>query len=98
MKFKTDSGRPISRNFQRFEAQIFIRPRVELRLSARTETPQLGGVVRAVARPLVQGVRIGASMHEEVPPAGFIVMQAYHLMADRAFRIERMKPLPPKDL
>ena len=43
-------------------------------------------------------MRIYASVHEKMSPPGFVVMQTYHLMADRTFCIERVTSPPPKDL
>src|ERR1700756_1252108 len=83
---------------RRLEALIFVRARVEFRQGAGAQTLDLGGIVHAVARAFVKGARGRTRMREHVAAAGFVVVQADHLVADRAFGIDRMQPPPADEL
>ena len=74
------------------EVLWLIRTRVKFRQHARPDTLHLCGVMRAVARPFVQGPRVCASVRVHMSSPGFVVMQANHAVANRTFRIQRVKP------
>src|SRR5579864_418311 len=82
----------LRKRLRRFEALIFVRARVELRQRAGPEALDLGGIVYAVTRAFVQGARARPRVREQMAPAGFVVVQADHLMADRTFGVDRMQP------
>jgi hypothetical protein len=83
--------------FRRFEVHTFVRARIELRQSAWTKAFDLGGVMRAVTRAFVQRARTCASVRYQVSPAGIVLMQTDHLMANGTFGIERIKSPPSEE-
>ena len=76
----------------------FVRAGVEFRPHARPEALHLLRIVRAVARAFVQRARARASVRKHVSSPGLVVMQANHAIANRTFRIERVKSLCPQQL
>ena len=64
----------------------------------RTETFNVCSVVSAVPRSFVQCTRARTGVRKQMSPAGVIVVQTNHLMADRALRIERVKSTPSQQL
>jgi hypothetical protein len=71
------------------EVLNLVRVRIEFRRDARTKAPDFRGIVDAEARSFVQSARVA----ENVPPPGFVDMEANHLSADRTGRSQRMQPL-----
>ncbi len=70
----------------------FIRAGIKFCQHARPDALHLRSVVRTIARPLVQRARVRASVREHMSSPCLIVMQAHHAMANRTFRIQRVKP------
>jgi hypothetical protein len=73
---------------------MFVRARIEHGLGAGAVAPHLGRVVHAKPAALVQT----AGMGEDVAAAGFIDVEADHLLADRALGGDRVKPPPAQQL
>jgi hypothetical protein len=84
----------LKQGIRQLEAMTFVRMGIEFCRDARTEAPDLRGIVDAEARPFVEGT----SMPEDVPAPGFVDMEANHLSADRTWRSQRMKPPAAKEL
>ena len=82
----------------RIEMMRFVRAGVEFRQHIRTDALHLRRVVRAIARSFVQRARVRASVGKHVSSPGLIVMQPNHTMANRTFRIKRVKPPSPQQL
>src|SRR3984885_12181936 len=73
---------------------MFVRTRIEHGLGAGADTPHLGRVVHAKPAALVQAAGLG----EDVAAAGFIDVEADHLLADRTLGGDRMKPPSAQEL
>src|SRR5580658_317071 len=73
---------------------MFVRARIEHGLGAGADAPHLGRVMHAKSAALVQS----AGMGEDVAAAGFIDVEADHLLADRALGGDRVKPPPAQQL
>jgi hypothetical protein len=73
---------------------MFVRAGIEHGLGAGADAPHLGRVVLAKSAALVQS----ASMGEDVAAAGFIDVEADHLLADRTLGGDRVKPPPAQQL
>ena len=73
----------------------FVRAGVEFRQHARPDALNLRRIVRAITRALVQGAGVRASVRKYVSSPRAVVMQANHAMANRTFRIERVKAPSP---
>ena len=84
----------LKQGIRQLEAMTFVRMGIEFCRYARTEAPDLRGIVDAVARPFVEGT----SVPKDVPAPGFVDMEANHLSADRTRRSQRMKPPSAKEL
>jgi hypothetical protein len=69
---------------------MFVRAGIEHGLGPGADAPHLGRVVHAKPAALVQSARMG----EHVAAAGFIDVEANHLLADRTLGGDRVKPLP----
>src|ERR1700675_3872143 len=69
---------------------MFGRAGIEQGLSAGAAALHLGGVVHAKPAALVQS----AGMGKDVAAAGFIDVEANHLLADRTLGGDRVKPPP----
>ena len=82
----------------RIEMLRFVRAGVEFRQHIRTDALHLRRIVCAIARAFVQRARVRASVRKYVSSPGLVVMQANHAMANRTFRIERVKPPSPQQL
>src|SRR5580658_10501829 len=67
---------------------MFVRAGIEHGLGAGADTLHLGRIVHAKPAALVQT----AGMGEDVAAAGFIDVEADHLLADRALGGDRVKP------
>src|SRR6202030_4258349 len=67
---------------------MFVRARIEHGLGAGAVAPHFGRVVHAKSAALVQSPRMG----EDVAAAGFIDVEADHLLADRTLGGDRVKP------
>jgi hypothetical protein len=76
------------------ETLMFVRPGIEHGLGAGADAPHLGRVVHAKSATLVQP----AGMGEDVAAAGFIDVEADHLLADRTLGGDRVKPPPAQQL
>jgi hypothetical protein len=73
---------------------MFVRAGIEHGLGARAVTLHLGRIVHAKSTALVQSARMG----EDVAAAGFIDVEANHLLADRTLGGDRVKPPPAQQL
>src|SRR5580698_6027283 len=73
---------------------MFVRAGIEHGLGAGPDALHLGRVVHAKSAALVQT----AGMGEDVAAAGFIDVEADHLLADRALGGDRVKPPPAQEL
>jgi hypothetical protein len=73
---------------------MFVRTGIEHGLGAGADAPHLGRVMHAKPAALVQA----AGMGEDVAAAGFIDVEADHLLADRALGGDRVKPPPAQQL
>jgi hypothetical protein len=73
---------------------MFVRPGIEHGLGAGAVAPHLGGVVHAKPAALVQS----AGMGKDVAAAGFIDVEANHLLADRTLGGDRVKPPSAQEL
>src|SRR5580704_15348315 len=73
---------------------MFVRAGIEHGLGAGADTLHLGRVVHAKPAALVQT----AGMGEDVAAAGFIDVEADHLLADRTLGGDRVKPPPAQQL
>jgi hypothetical protein len=67
---------------------MFVRAGIEHGLGAGADASHLGRVVHAKSTALVQS----AGMGEDVAAAGFIDVEADHLLADRTLGGDRVKP------
>jgi hypothetical protein len=76
------------------EALMLVRARIEHGLGAGPDALHLGRVVHAKSAALVQA----AGMGEDVAAAGFIDVEADHLLADRTLGGDRVKPPPAQEL
>jgi len=75
----------------RIEMLCFVRAGFEFRQHARPDALHLRGVVRAIARALVQRARVRPSVRKNVSSPCLVVMQLHHAMANGTFRIQRVK-------
>src|ERR1700734_1182891 len=73
---------------------MFVRAGIEHGLRAGADTAHLGRVVHAKPAALVQT----AGMGEDVAAAGFVDVEADHLLADRALGGDRVKPPAAQEL
>src|SRR5271169_5776717 len=73
---------------------MFVGAGIEHGLGAGADTLHLGRVVHAKSAALVQS----AGMGEDVAAAGFIDVEANHLLADRALGGDRVKPPSAQEL
>jgi hypothetical protein len=76
------------------EALMLVRAGIEHGLGAGPDALHLGRVVHAKSAALVQA----AGMGEDVAAAGFIDVEADHLLADRTLGGDRVKPAPAQEL
>jgi hypothetical protein len=76
----------------------FVRAGFEFRQHARPDALHPRGVVRAIARALVQRARVRPSVRKHVSSPCLVVMQSHHAMANGTFRIQRVKPLSTHQL
>ena len=79
----------------RIEMLCFVRAGFEFRQHAGPDALHPRRIVRAIARAFVQRARVRASVRKHVSSPCLVVMQANHAMANRTFRIQRVKPRPP---
>src|SRR5580698_10592751 len=73
---------------------MFVRAGIEHGLGAGPDALHLGRVVHAKSAALVQP----AGMGEDVAAAGFIDVEADHLLADRTLGGDRVKPTSAQEL
>src|SRR6202040_3091041 len=87
-------SRLVSKRAGQVETLMFVRAGIEHGLGAGADTPHLGSVVHAKSAAFVQSPRMG----EDVAAAGFIDVEADHLLADRTLGGDRVKPPSAQEL